>query len=240
MPCMHLGLHLVPWQGCGGKRGGGEEAYLAGGQQVVLGRKGPSLCCGQAAPGAWCGGASGRRGLRAGPLSLPSPPSRRLPPPLQRAPARGGSREARSPVAAPRRGLYSCQADGEELTLPTGLLPPTPPHPRRPPAAWRTLNPLRASGARPGRPSRLLPAAAATSREAAFPGPDTGLRVRVSRRSAHWPGGTGEAGGGKAEPQAWSVGFLLPEGAQSLPLPRTESGVYEASNPIAPFYGRTD
>lgn len=139
MPCMHLGLHLVPWQGCGGKRGGGEEAYLAGGQQVVLGRKGPSLCCGQAAPGAWCGGASGRRGLRAGPLSLPSPPSRRLPPPLQRAPARGGSREARSPVAAPRRGLYSCQADGEELTLPTGLLPPTPPHPRRPPAAWRTL-----------------------------------------------------------------------------------------------------
>lgn len=43
-------------------------------------------------------------------------------------PREGVPREAHSPVAAPRRGrLYSCQADREELTLPTRLLPRPPP-----------------------------------------------------------------------------------------------------------------
>lgn len=98
---------------------------------------------------AGAGGARCAAGGRAAVPGLPLPPA-----PLQRAPTRGVPGEAHGPVAAPRRGrLYSCQADGEDLTLPTRLLP------RPPPPAWRTLNPLRASGAPPGRPSCLLPAA---------------------------------------------------------------------------------
>lgn len=59
---------------------------------------------------------------------------------------------------------------GRNSHFPPGCSPLPPPAGR--PGAH--FNPLRASGARPGRPSCLLTAAAATSREAAFPGPEHG------------------------------------------------------------------
>lgn len=87
-------------------------------------RKGPSRC-GQAAPGARCRGGSACRELWAllSPfLLLPLAASLLH---FKEHPQEGVPREARSPVAALRRGgLYSCQADREELTLPTRLLPP--------------------------------------------------------------------------------------------------------------------
>ena len=121
----------------------------------------------------------------------------------------------RSPAAAAGGGLYSCQADGEELTLPTRLLP-------RPPPAGRPgahFNPLRASGARPGRPS-CLPPAAAVSREAAGPGTPRGtvcLGVQTE-----WPLAQGHRGvrwggwGSRTEPQALSVGCLPPWGGRGV------------------------
>lgn len=108
-----------------GGQGGGD---LPGpGQQVVLLEKG-LRGCGQAAPGAWCRGQPACGALRA----LP-PPFLLLP--LAAAllhfkehPREGVPREACSPVAAVWRGrLYSCQADREELTLPTRLVPRPPP-----------------------------------------------------------------------------------------------------------------
>lgn len=108
------------------------------GQQVVLLGKGAELL--------WAGSArcseqgeaqsAGSRGLGLTPfllllLLLPVAASLLH---FKEHPREGVPREARSPVAALQRGgLYSCQADREELTLPTRLLP-RPPRP-----AWRTL-----------------------------------------------------------------------------------------------------
>lgn len=119
-----------PGQGCSGERHASRWPTWPGVSRLSSWRKGPSRG-GQAAPGA-------RRGGRLGcsePCALPAslPPS--LPPPLAAArlhfkerPREGVPGEVCSPVAARRRGrLYSCQADREELTLPTRLLPRPPP-----------------------------------------------------------------------------------------------------------------
>lgn len=117
------GLCIAPRQSCG-EAGWVEVTYLSRVSRLSSWRKGLSGC-GQTAPGACAGGCWACRELWALPL-----PFLLLPALLhfKEHPREGVPREARSPVAALRRGrLYSCQADREELTLPTRLLPRPPP-----------------------------------------------------------------------------------------------------------------
>lgn len=95
-------------------------AYLTQGQQVVLPEKGVKASCQVHR--------AGRGGQRsAGSVCLLSCFPSCLPLPLQRAFKGGGSQEGRSAqwLLCGRSCLYSCQADGEELTLPTAAPPPS-------------------------------------------------------------------------------------------------------------------
>lgn len=114
----------------------GEVAYLAGARQGVLAGEGAAVA-GRLARCAVQGEAGTPRAAGCASLCL-------LPRPLAASllhfkahPREGVPREAQPSGgrAGGRGGLYSCQADGEELTLPTRLLPRPPP--RRP--ARRTL-----------------------------------------------------------------------------------------------------
>lgn len=163
----------------------------------VLGRvssrgKGPRPRAG--GPGARRRGRLGCRGPRAVPLSRllprPSPP----PSSTSKRTHERGFPGRRSPAAAGRAGaaaFIAVRQTGRNSHFPPGCSPARRPAGR--PGAH--FNPLRASGARPGRPSCLPPAAAASG-EAAGPGPPRGTvvgdRVWVSRQSGRWPRVTGE------------------------------------------------
>lgn len=121
----------------------------------------------------------------------------------------------RSPAAAGRAGaaaFIAVRQTGRNSHFPPGCSPARRPAGR--PGAH--FNPLRASGAQPGRPS-CLPPAAAVSGEAAGPGTPRGtvcLGVQTEwplaqgHRGARWGGW-----GSRTEPQALSVGCLPPWGA---------------------------
>lgn len=128
-------------------------------------------------------------------------------------PQEGVPREAAARWRLCGRSLYNCQADGEELTLPTRLLP-------RPPEAWRTLNPLRASGAQPGRPSCLLTAATAGSSERGGRLP----RSRAWGRVAGCPDGAAAGLGKRGGPVSADASCLQRGPGSGTP----EDGVWDA------------
>lgn len=196
------GLPVAPGRAPVGAAGGG--ALPVPGQQVVLRgrgagwpRAGGARCV---CRGCWCAESCG--------LRAPLPPAPALLH-FKEHPRAGVPRAARSPVAALQRGrLYSCQADREELTLPTRLLP----RPQRPGAHF---NPLGASGARPGRPSCLLTAAwpGSSQQGGRLPGPGAQggvTRVQRERPLARGRRGSRASRGGPGlwHSQAWNLGCV--------------------------------
>lgn len=170
-------------------------AYLAWGQQVVLPEKG--VRAGRQTPqtgtrAARCAVRGGPRGAGARPPSGPAsrpPPSPTSKSIQGRGFPGGDSAQWRLPG---RSRLYSCEADGEELTLPTRPLP-------RPPPAGLAHTLTRSAPLEPGQAGPaacwLLPPRLGSSKQGGPPAQSrAGSTCRVSRRSCPDPEVTGEAG----------------------------------------------
>ena len=222
-------LHPCPGRAAGGGGNAGRQRWPTWppGQQVVLPGKGAEPPC---EGGTRCreqgeARSAEGRGLCPSPaLLLPLAASVLH---FKEHPREGVPGEARSPVAALWRGrLYSCQADREELTLPTRLLP------RPPPAGLaHTLThsaPLEPGQAGPAacrlRPRRR-PRAASRERGGRLPGSGTGnTRWGVQ---AEQPRARGHGGGWRWQspaPASARSGFCLGRGSGPPALPRMGSG----------------
>lgn len=137
-----LGAAPSSWEGSRegeARRRGRWPTWLGLGRVSVLAGAGRAVA--QASQVRGAGEAGTPRAAGCASLCLLPPPGRSLST-SKRTHERGVPREAQPSGgrAGGRGGLYSCQADGEELTLPTRLLP-RPPAPPAGPA--HTFNPLR-------------------------------------------------------------------------------------------------
>lgn len=159
---------------------------------------------------------------RAAGSALSSASSR--PPPLQRAPRAGfpGRRAAQWRLRS-AAAFIAVRQTGRNSHFPPGCSPP-------PAGPGAHFNPLRASGARPGRPSCLL--------TAAWPG-SSQQGGRLPGRSSGWcdlcPDRAASGRGSQRKPSLGPADSAS-RGAWSLALPSMEPGLCEASSLVAPFY----